>query len=190
MKILMPCLLIGLLAPTIALAAPRQVTDPDAPRALAGDGPVQVDWTDPAHFTELAHSGNRWEAARGNWVHDLASHLVDTANTRLPEGQQLAVTITDIDLAGDYEPWRGPRQTDIRMLRDIYPPRIRLQYTLRDAGGQVLDQQEAVLSDMGYLRSTASPRMRNQSLPYEKRMIDNWLHQLLPAANAQATARR
>ena len=64
------CLLFAaaLLATSMASAKVRNVTDPDAPRSLPAEGPVAVQWTDPAQFTDLKFSGNRWEAARGDWV--------------------------------------------------------------------------------------------------------------------------
>ena len=54
----------------------------------------------------------------------------------------MTVTITDIKRAGDYEPWQGPRLDDVRIMRNIYPPRINLQFTVTDAQGQVIDQGE------------------------------------------------
>ncbi len=59
-------LLAGLLAATGVQAGVRNVTDPDAPRALSSDGKVDVRWTDPAQFSEVRFSGNRWEAQRGD----------------------------------------------------------------------------------------------------------------------------
>ena len=41
-------LLAGMLAVGSVAAAPRTVTAPDAPRALQADGPVSVQWNDPA----------------------------------------------------------------------------------------------------------------------------------------------
>lgn len=194
MKALLPGLYIGLslalLAPAAAHAsAPRHVTDPAAPRALATDGPVSVSWTDPARFTEITHSGNRWEAARGNWVNELASHLADTAAARLPQDQRLEVTITDIDLAGDYEPWRGPRAASIRLLRDIYPPQIRLHYVLRGGDGGVLAEQDEVLGNLGYLQGLSTPSPRNRNLHHEKRLIERWVAGLLPG-DGRTTASR
>ena len=60
-------LLAGALMAGSANAAPRAVTDPDAPRALQANGPVSVKWDDPATFTEIRQSTNRFEAERGNW---------------------------------------------------------------------------------------------------------------------------
>ncbi len=169
-----------LLAVASVDAKPRTVSDPDAPRALPTEGTVQVQWTDPAQFTELRYSRNRWEAQRGNWVETLAEHLRKQADKRLPEGQTLDVTITDIKRAGDYEPWHGSRMDDIRFLRDIYPPRITLQFTLTDANGQVIDQGERKLSDTAYLLNSSLPT-NTDPLRYEKRLLDDWLRRELPA---------
>jgi len=177
--------LAGLLAAGSAQAGPRTVTDPQAPRALAGDGPVQVQWNDPSGFAELRQSHNRWEAERGDWVAKLAEHLRKQASSQLPEGQQLAVTITDIKRAGDYEPWHGVRMDDVRFMRDIYPPRISLQFTLTDAQGQVIDQGERKLVDNAYLYGNT--RLSDTDpLRYEKRLLDDWLRRELREDRATA----
>lgn len=88
-----------------------------APRALSSEGNVDVRWTDPAQFAEMRFSGNRWEAQRGDWVTQLATHFQQSAARRLPDGQHLSVTITDIRRAGQYEPWHGPRMQDVRIVR-------------------------------------------------------------------------
>ncbi len=52
--------------------------------------------------------------------------------------------MTDLDLAGEFEPWRGPQFEHTRFMREAYPPRIDLEFTLKDArrrvvaGGQAL----------------------------------------------------
>ncbi|WP_305805840.1 DUF3016 domain-containing protein [Stenotrophomonas sp. YIM B06876] len=155
-------------------AKPRNVTDPDVPRAVLGNGPVQVQWTDPAQFSELRQSTNRFEAQRGDWVTQLAEYLQKSATRQLPKGQRLDVTITDIKRAGDFEPWRGPNLTDVRFMRDIYPPRITLRFKLTDANDQVISQGERTLSDMAYLMNSG---LRNDTDPlrYEKRLLDDWL---------------
>jgi hypothetical protein len=166
-------------------AAPQKITDPHAPRALTSSGPVQVQWTDPAQFTEIRHSRNRWESERGNWVQKLAAHLQKSATGQLAAGQTLEVTFTDIELAGDFEPWQGPRLNDVRVLRDIYPPRIALNFTLRNAQGEVIDQGERKLTDLGYLQGLSLPNNQD-SLRYEKRMLNDWLRRELSTERATA----
>jgi len=180
---LLTCLLV---IGSATAAAPRTVTDPQAPRALSGDSPVQVSWTDPAQFSEIRQSTNRFEAQRGNWVEQLATYVQTSAGKQLQPGQRLEVTLTDIKRAGDYEPWHGPRADGIRIMRDIYPPRITLQYTLKDATGRIVDEGEAKLSDSGYLHNIGL-RSDSDPLRFEKRLIDDWVKRQL---TTQATAAR
>jgi hypothetical protein len=179
-------LLAGALVAGGANAAPRTVTDADAPRALQADGPVSVKWEDPAKFTEIRQSTNRFEAERGDWVQQLARYLQTTAAKPLQPGQTLDVTLVDIKRAGDYEPWHGPRGRDIRIMRDIYPPRISLQYTLKDASGRIVSEADARLSDTGYLHNLGL-KSDSDPLRYEKRLIDDWVKRQLAS---QATAAR
>lgn len=174
-------LLAALAAASGAEARVRNVTDPQAPRALASnaDSPVKVDWTDPAQFADIRYSRNRWEAERGDWVNELAGYFQKTAAKRLPQGQQLQITITDIKRAGDYEPWHGPRFDDVRIVKDIYPPRLSFTWTRTDASGQVVDQGEKKLVDTAFLMSRASIN-DSDPLRYEKRMIDDWVRSELP----------
>ena len=155
-------------------ARPAKVTDPDAPRSLASDGPVQVDWTDPAQFSDIRFSGNRWAAQRGNWVEQLAKHVQTNAAKRLAPGERLHVTITDITRAGEYEPWRGPNLQDARIVRDIYPPRISLTFKRTDAQGNVIAEGERKLSDSGFMYN-GSAIGSNDTLRYEKRLLDDWI---------------
>ena len=183
-RYLLPLLAALALAPTLA-GARSVVTDPALPRALPADGPVSVEWTDPAQFTELRYSRNRWDAQRGDWVEDLAEHLRKQASKQLPEGQKLEVTITDIKRAGDYEPWHGSRLDDVRIMRDIYPPRISLQFTLTDANGQIIDQGERKLSDTGYLLNSSLPN-NTDPLRYEKRLLNDWVRRELQSDRSTA----
>jgi len=171
-------LLAGMLAVGSVAAAPRTVTAPDAPRALQADGPVSVQWNDPAKFTEIRQSTNRFEAERGDWVQQLARYVQTSAAKPLQVGQTLEVTLVDVKRAGDYEPWHGPRGRDIRIMRDIYPPRITLQYTLKDASGRIIDEGDARLSDSGYLHNIGL-KSDTDPLRYEKRLIDDWVKRQL-----------
>ena len=166
-------LALALLLSLPTAAAPRSVTDPEAPRSLPDEGPVSVSWADPAQFRELRNSHNRWESQRGNWVAKLAEHLRTRTAKALPAGQRIEFNITDIDLAGDYEPWRSHNMQDVRIVRDFYPPRMSFTFTRYGEDGQVIDQGERKLVDMGFLTG-ASP-LQNDALRYEKRMVDDWV---------------
>ena len=158
-------------------ARPLTVTDPARPRALPDAGPVRVHWQDPAQFTELRHSLNRHEAARGDWVEQLAEHIRERAAKELPPGERFDVEILDVERAGEYEFPFG-HANDIRVLRDIYPPRMRLHVRHVDADGRVLEEGERRISDLAYLLGP-QPLSSSDPLRYEKRMIDRWLRQEL-----------
>ena len=174
----------GMLMAAPAIAAPRTVTDPQAPRALQAEGPVSVRWNDPSTFSELRNSPNRFEAQRGDWVNQLATHLRTSSAAALQPGQTLEVTITDIKRAGDFEPWQGPRATDIRFMRDIYPPRMTFQYVLKAADGRIIDEGEAQLRDTGYLHGGGGLASNSDPLRYEKKLIDDWRRKVLAKAAA------
>lgn len=167
-----------LAAALTAIASPvlaRNVTDPELPRSLTGDSPVAVQWTDPEAFSDIRHSGNRWEARRGNWVVQIAQYVRQRAERELPPGTTLDVTIRNIRRAGMYEPWRGPQMDHVRVIKDHYPPRIDLDFVLRDSAGAVVADGARELRDMGFLTRSAGAAMNSDALRYEKQLIDDWL---------------
>jgi len=178
-------LLTCLLGAFAADARVRTVTDPTAPRALPAEGPVSVKWTDPAQFTEIRYSGNRFEAQQGNWVQSLAEYFRTSAGKQLPAGDRLDITITDIKRAGEYEPSHGPRGHDVRIVKDLYPPRISFSYVWTGANGQVIDQGEKKLIDTAFLTSTL-PFNDTDPLRYEKNMIDDWSRRQFRDAGARS----
>lgn len=142
---------------------------------------IEVTWTDPSALTETkdAH-GRGWNRGEA-WLVDLRKHLVRQADRVLPTGERLEVTFTDIKLAGSFEPWRGPRFDDVRIVKDIYPPRIDLRFTVKSADGSVLADGERTLRDPGFL--TRSIANTSDPLRYEKRMLDEWVRREFKADN-------
>lgn len=147
---------------------------PNAPRALPASGPVSVAWEDPATFSELRTSGNRFAASRGDWLLQLATYMRTQADKYLPDGHTLQLTIVDIQRAGQYEPWLRPEMQDARIIRNVYPPRMTVSFRELDAAGNVVNQGERKLTDLAFLMN--SPPINNTDpLRYEKRMLDTWL---------------
>ena len=136
--------------------------------AEAADGAtgsaVTVTFDHPASFPEQKRRQRTRQvqrrelsrAAQGLRLIKRASRLLAAA------GDRLDVTITDIKLAGACEPWRGPQFRYIRYMKDIYPPRIDLDFSLTSASGKVLRSGSRKLRDIGYLQS-------NFTLPGDKR---------------------
>ena len=173
-----PTAAMAMAALALAFAGPASadpVTDPDRPRSLE-EGPVTVTWADPAGFTEIRYSRNRFEAVRGDWVRDIARHIAARAARVLDPGEQLDVMITDIERAGEFEP--GSRGSDrVRVVRDIYPPRIDLTYELRDVSGTVVASGERSLRDVGFLHRQAGTVASGDPLRHEKRLVEDWVRE-------------
>jgi hypothetical protein len=141
--------------------------------------PVSVSFLEPEKFTDVKEEWGavsvRSDARREAVLDELKQYLEKTAPRYLSAGQLLEIKITDIDLAGDFEPWRGANFDDIRIVKDIYPPRVSLEYRLMAADGSVIREARRELRDLGYLMSVSMPT--SDSLRYEKEMLRDWLAQ-------------
>ncbi len=144
-------------------------TAPAAPR-------VTVTFDHPEQYTDLKSGYSDYDNSRGQsqFLPALKEHIEQVAARNLPAGGKLAVTFTDIDLAGAFEPWHGPQFNDIRVLKSIYVPRLKLEFTVTDAGGKVLNQGRRELTDLSY-QWRVTPAFRSDPLRYEKDILDAWV---------------
>src|SRR5579863_3823544 len=157
----------------LAAAAPTYGSEPLPTR-------VQVAWAPTDSLTEVKHNPMHRGWQRPNdWMKSLGDYLRKRADSVLPPGEQLEVTIDDIKLAGDFEPWRGPEAQDIRFMKDVYPPRVDLHYKLLASDGSTIREGSDKLRDMAYLMRTVP--FENDPLRFDKRMLDDWLnHEFKP----------
>jgi hypothetical protein len=157
------------LSALVGLAAVVGVQAADAkssPRA-------EVNFSEPEKFADAADGQRGSDYGRDANLAELRDHIVRKANTYIPEGQKLVVTVTDVDLAGEIEPWRSPQLQDVRIIKEIYTPRIDLSYKLLDAGGAVVKEGKSQLRDLTFMMNI-NPN-RNDPRIYEKALLDDWL---------------
>lgn len=140
---------------------------------------IEVIFDQPEKFTDVKDSQMGSEKGRDSYLALLKEHLQERAPRHLSEGQKLTLTFTDIDMAGDFEPWRGMDFNDVRIVKDLYPPRMSFSYKLADASGAVVKEGQEKLIDMSF-QMNASPINSHDSLRYEKAMLDNWLRDTFP----------
>ena len=134
---------------------------------------VSVTFVHPETFTDAGHSrGRATQRELAALQKDLQQHLQRLADRKLAASDTLQVEVLDIDLAGDFQPNRLTRFSDVRVVRDITSPRITLRYTVK-LGDRVVTGAEEQLSDMNFLwshnRYSSGDRLR-----YEKPMLDKW----------------
>jgi hypothetical protein len=151
-----------------------------APLAAAAPAPaessVSVTYVNPEQFTENRMYGWQDRYNRIDYLAQLKAYLIKQGHAILKPGQSLHVDITDIQLAGAYEPWRGPRWDYVRIMRDIYPPRINLDFRLVGQDGNVLREGKRTLRDLDYLHSAVTvAASEGAPLYYDKALLHRWL---------------
>ncbi len=147
-----------------------------AAAATPAESSVTVTYVNPAQFTENRLYGRQDRFNRIDYLAQLKAYLIKQAQAVLKPGQRLHVDITDIRLAGAYEPWRGSQWDYVRIMRDVYPPRIDLDFKLVDQDGKVLREGKRTLRDLDYLQSNVGmAASQGAPLYYDKALLRRWL---------------
>ncbi len=153
----------------------------------SADARAEVVFDHPEKFTDVKDSSMPTDEGSAAILASLREYLVHEARTLLPEGYKLTLVFSDIDLAGDFEPWRGAQFDNIRIVKSIYPPHLKFTFTLSDPTGTVIRQGQEDLLDMAYdMRITLD---RSDPLRYEKSILKDWMHRQLRGAWPRAAAR-
>jgi hypothetical protein len=137
---------------------------------------VTVIFEHPENFTDVKDSfTGSLDKVRDGYLEDLADHIKENASRLLGDGQKLAVTITDVDMAGDFEPGRGPSAMDIRVVKQIYPPRIDLGFKVTDAAGATVREGTRQLRNLDFMNDPVAAMRSSETLRYEKALVDTWV---------------
>ncbi|MSU45818.1 MAG: DUF3016 domain-containing protein [Lacunisphaera sp.] len=99
--------------------------------ALAADKPasrIEVTFFEPQNYADAKNDSFDTGLGRDGVLAQLKEHILLIAPRYLAQGQQLEISVTNVDLAGEFEPWRGMDFDRIRMVREIYPPRMELNF--------------------------------------------------------------
>lgn len=139
---------------------------------------ADVAFFEPQKFTDVKDS-YMGDYERTTYLDSIRDHLLEQAKYYVPEGHHLSVTFNDIDMAGDFEPWRGPRWDDVRIVKDIYPPRIQLAFRLTDAQGNVVKEGKRDLRDLAFMMKI-NMAFRDDPVRHEKALLDDWLRSEFP----------
>jgi hypothetical protein len=145
-------------------------------RAMAGSL-IQVEFVKPEKFSDFKADAAGSPKGRDNYLGQLKGYLMQQAGGQLPQGQRLSVSITNIDMAGEFEPWRGQSLANVRVVKDQYPPRIDLSFKLTDAQGKLLREGSSELRNLSFM--TNANINRQDPLRHEKKLLDDWLRREL-----------
>jgi hypothetical protein len=136
---------------------------------------VSVTFLQPERFADVKDSVFGSERGVADLLGDLDRYLRAAGDRYLPAGLSLEIRVVNVDLAGEFEPWRGPQFDRVRIMRDIYPPRIDLEFRLTDTRGIVVKEGRRELRDQLYL--TGAAHQDSDRLRYDKQLLGNWLRE-------------
>jgi len=130
---------------------------------------VEVKWSNSDKYSDMDAGEEHRKHFKTRTFTAFEEHFAKLAAS-LPDNQKLVFDVTNVDLAGDVN-FGGTRR--VRVVKSIFFPRLDFSYQLLNADNTVAKSAEISLKDMGFLTHT-SIKYRNQSLGYEKEMLDDW----------------
>jgi hypothetical protein len=135
-------------------------------RSAHAAGRAEVQFVEPQKYADAGMNG----IERERTLAILAEHVQQLAQ-RLPDGQLLRLQVLDVDLAGTLE-WK--RAQEVRVVRGaVDAPRLKFRWTLAQ-GESALRNGEEDLTDLGYTFGRPLAQASDGSLPYEKRLLNDW----------------
>ncbi|MDC0602252.1 DUF3016 domain-containing protein [Aliiglaciecola sp.] len=145
---------------------------------------VDITWENPKKFRDVQPTMQSRAKFRAQTFERLEKYMNKLAEG-LPEGQTLAITVTNLDLAGRVWPSSfvglGSGGSEVRLIKSVDIPRITFSYKLVDSDGTVIQEAEEVkLKDMGF-QTRHNPFFKSESLRYEKNMLRRWFNDEFPS---------
>lgn len=147
---------------------------------VSGEGNVSIELVDPESFTDFSVSGLDERRTESIFMGEWERFAELDANRLVPSGHTLHLKVTDIDMAGDIQPWRNRHNADIRYVEQIYPPRMNFHFTLKNAEGDVVAEGEERIRDMNFMFGFNTRFRTYNSFQYELSMLADWLRRDLP----------
>jgi hypothetical protein len=144
-----------------AAAAPVDESDPR----------VSVAFIEPEKFTDARRA--ELQPTSSAVLRELEKFLIDAGARYVPADMRLSIRVTNIDLAGDFELFRGPQADHVRIAKGLYPPHVALEFELVDSAAKVVKAGKRDLTDIDYQLRSVYPR--EDYLRYEKDLLRDWL---------------
>jgi len=139
----------------------------------ATDEVATVTLIKPHNFTDI-ETGNF--GIQSNFEQRVAKELAEALADHFKETDLIIdIKFTDIDLAGETR----YNMREIRVLKDIYIPRMSFEYEIKDTSGAVKLADAVDIKDMNYLGKRLFGIKANDLLGYEKRMLIEYFKKVI-----------
>ncbi len=133
-------------------------------------GGVKVTFVDVEKFTDIL-SGNESPVDAQKTVKKEFAQIFSRLGKKLPDGYQLEVSVTDIDLAGKVAYNLTQSAQNLRVVKDTDWPRIKFSYTIKDASQNVLASGTEDLRDLDFATKINTS---NSEFKFEEQMLRDW----------------
>lgn len=141
--------------------------------AVSVAGEVKVEYKDYKKFIDMKPANEPRGAFEKRTMASFDQIFADLAKN-LPEGYSWTVVVTDIDLAGDVNHMMTQTGQQIRVIKDIFIPRINFSHTLLDQNKVVvLEEKDLKLKEMGFMNRSNVGRA-GEPLEHERGMLERW----------------
>ena len=143
-----------------------------------------MSFINPETYIDASLSNGYGPKADQSTLAEIGRYLEGLGARFLKPGEILSLKVLNVDLAGKVEWWRRFAY-DVRVLKDIYPPRFTMNYSLVSGGRMLAEFDPNYLSNPGIYFSPNDP------LRFEKAMLTNWFQSrfTVPSSAPVATAR-
>ena len=156
-----------------ALAACSNSNQTMISNPVTESGVVKITWHDPQKYTDIDAAGELQSRFEQKVFATLTADLNKQASKVLKANEKLVLMVTNVDLAGDVRPTFGEVSNDIRVVKDIYPPRIAFSYKVMKDSRVVLSGDEK-LQDMFFM-SGIQPLVQRPYM-YEASLLTHWFN--------------
>jgi Protein of unknown function (DUF3016) len=134
---------------------------------------IAVVFVKPEKFTDARRAD--FKPNSDSILDAIANFMQEMGDETIPRDMNLDIKVTDIDLAGNFEPWHGLQSDQVRITNGLYPPRIAIEFRVIGPSGQVVRSGKRDLTDLDYQRRTFYPM--DDYLRYEKDLLRHWFHE-------------
>jgi len=139
----------------------------------ATDGLAKVTLIKPHNFTDI-ETGNL--GVQSNFEQRVAKELAKALADHFKETDlTIDIIFSNIDLAGETR----FNMREIRVLKDLYIPRMSFEYEIKDTSGVVKLADTVDIKDMNYLDKRLFGLKANDLIGYDKRMLIEYFEKAL-----------
>ncbi len=133
-------------------------------------GEAKVTYVEPEKFTDVISGYETDTEARSEVIKEF-NGIFSRLSKRLPDGYELEVAVTDIDLAGQVR-FNFRRSTrNYRVLKSEDWPRVIFSYSIKDMAQNVIASGNENLVDLDYLHQINTS---NSRFKFEEQMLKDW----------------